>query len=264
MSSYLDQKKYLYRRRIVALRLFALPLAIVVLISSVLLVGNGVASHTVVTDSDRSYNERGQAFNGYRVYLSSPTHIDSGNRGELGWEENINGRHWNTYAANGNYISGNYSTSQYRSLTSRGYKVIVSQNGRNGAFITNRNNSDNWGADVHIVTHTNAGRGNYLLVMIDDATSTAEDRELRAQLATRVGAGTPGRDVEATDNSGYSSNLGELRAAAPYNAYVELVFHDNQSHVDWLGSGSNWGQAVKVHAWRYGFAVDRALGYPRN
>ena len=238
------------------------------LLISTLLVGvftalSSLASHTVITSSDQTYNERDRAFNGNRVYLSSPTHTDSGSRGELGWEENINGRHWNVYSANGNYLRSEVSTSQYRSLTSRGYKVVVSQNGRNGDFLANRNNSDNWGADVHIVTHTNAGGGNYFLVMIDDATNTSMDRTLSSELAVRVGSGTPGSDVESTDNSGYASNLGELTALAPYNAYVELIFHDTQSHVDWLGSGTNWGQAVKEHGWRYGWAIDRTLGYPR-
>lgn len=236
-----------------------------ILFSVSTLVGvSSYASHTVITSADRSYNERGQAFNGYRVYLSNPTHTNSGSRGELGWEENINGRHWSIYAANGSYLNGDISTSQYRSLTSRGYRVVVSQNDRNGAFIANRDNSDNWGADVHLVTHTNAGGGDYFLVMIDDATNTSLDRTLSSELIARVGSATPGSDVEATDNSGYSSNLAELRPAAPYNAYVELIFHDNQSHVNWLGSGTNWGQAVKFHTWRYGWAIDRTLGYPRN
>ncbi len=227
---------------------------------------NTFASHTVLTSSDVTFNEQGQAFNGNRVYLSSPTHTDSGSRGELGWEENINGRHWNSYAARNSYLLGSTSTSQYRSLTTRGYKVVVSQNERNGAFITNRNNSDNWGADVHLVTHTNAGAGDYFLVMVDDATNTASDRKLRSELALRVGAGTPGDERESTDNSGFTGNrnLGELTAAAPYTAYVELIFHDNQAHIDWMGSGTNWGQAVKQHAWRYGFAVDKTLDYPRN
>src|SRR6202008_525747 len=38
-------------------------------------------------------------WNGYKVYLSSPTHTDSGHRGECGWEENANGNHWNSNAA---------------------------------------------------------------------------------------------------------------------------------------------------------------------
>jgi len=201
--------------------------------------GGSFATHDVITSADRTYNERDVPFNGKRIYLSSPTHISSGSRGELGWEENINGRHWNAYAANGDFVGGQLSIARGRSLSSRGYRVIVSQNGRNGGFINNRNNSDNWGADVHIATHTNAGRGDYMLVMIDDETSTSLDQRLRSELLLRVGS-----------------------SAAPYNVYVELLFHDNQTHVDWLGSGSDWGRAVKRHAWRYGWAVDRALGYP--
>ncbi len=232
-----------------------------------LLVGLSVpvlATHTVITPNDISYDERGQGFNGFRVYLSSPTHTNSGGRGELGWEENINGRHWGYYAAIGNYVDGFISSSQYRSLTSRGYKVTLSQNDRNGDFIGNRNRSDNWGADVHLVTHSNAAGGNYFLAMVDDATNTASDLTLRAELAARVGPAVPGTEIESTDNSPFTGNLGELRAVAPYNVYVELFFHDTQSHVDWFGSGDDWGRSVKNDPWRYGWAIDRTLGYPRS
>ncbi len=222
------------------------------------------ASHTTITSSDVSYNERDQAFNGYRVYLSSPRHSDSRYRGELGWEENINGRHWNVYAANGNYMNGSVSSSWSRSVTSRGYKVIVSANARDNGYLTNRSSSNNWGADVHLVTHTNAGGGSYFLTMVDDATATNNDLTLQDQLDIRVGDYVPGSDVQATDNSGYTNwtNLAELRANAPWNVYVELIFHDNQSHVDWLGEGTDWGRRVKYDTWRYGYAIDMALGYP--
>lgn len=223
------------------------------------------ATHTYITSSDNAYNERGNSFNGYRVYLSAPRHSNSGNRGELGWEENINGRHWSYYAAQGNYISGNYTSSLYRSITTRGYKATVSANSRDNGYLTNRTSSNNWGADLHIVTHTNAGGGSYFLVMVDDATNTSSDRSLRTQMDIRVGDAVPGSDVQSTDNTGYTNwtNLAELRAAAPYNVYVEIIFHDTQSHVDWFGSGTNWAQSVTYHAWRYGYAIDKTLGYPR-
>ena len=90
------------------------------------------------------------------------------------------------------------------------------------------------------------------------------DRKLQSYMDSIVGSVVPGSEVLATDASGYTNNinLAELRASADYVVYVELFFHDNQSHVDWFGHGKNWGTAVKQHAWRYGFAVYLALGYP--
>lgn len=39
--------------------------------------------------------------------------------------------------------------------------------------------SDNWKAYVHVTTHTNAGAGNYMLVMVDDETATSMDVKLQ-------------------------------------------------------------------------------------
>ena len=221
------------------------------------------ASHTIITSTDWTYSPYGAA-NEEMVYLSAPRHTSSGNRGELGWEENINGRHWNFYAATGDYMLGSPSTSLYRNLRTRGYYVRVSANARDGGYMDNLNASNNWGATVHITTHTNAGGGNYMLIMVDNDTATAMDRELQTQMDLRVGSVVPGTEVLATDGGPYTNgiNLAELSAAADSTVYVELIFHDNQSHVDWLGSGSDWGASVKYHAWRYGYAVDVALGYP--
>ena len=240
------------------------------IVAAMLILGLGLAigpgahaTHTAIISSDYEYRPIG-GDNLHKVYLSSPRHSDSGSRGELGWEENINGRHWNYYAAAGNYKDGVSSSSSTRSIRARGYHVKVSANSRDGGYMRNKTASDNWGADVHLVTHTNAGRGNYMLIMVDDETATSADRELRSQLDSRLGYQVPGTEVLATDNSGYTNerNLAELRADAEYNVYVELVFHDNQDHVDWLGSGDDWGRSVKHHAWRYGYAIDEALSYP--
>ncbi|MCQ3814255.1 MAG: hypothetical protein KTU85_07540 [Acidimicrobiia bacterium] len=46
---------------------------------------------------------------------------------------------------------------------------------------------------------------------------------------------------------------------AKYAVYVELIFHDNQSHVKWVGSETNWDASVTRYAWLYGEAIDRAM-----
>jgi hypothetical protein len=217
-------------------------------------------SPTAVTASEDRFSPSGpydDAFNGYRVYLSSPRHRESGQKGECrnpGYEENVNGRRWNWLAANGNYIGGNYSvTSHARNLHARGYSVIVSPNSRDNGYLKNLYASRNWGSDLHIITHTNGIAGcpsneSYLLTMWSSAT----DRALATTLGRVLDGGIPGglRGWQRT-------NLAELGTNAPRgDAYVELQFHDNPSAQAWL-----YRESVH-HAWRYGYAVDRYLGYP--
>ena len=242
-------------------KVYLLAFLVTVLVAQLCVLSYADATHTVITSEERRFSPIGIS-NEKRVYLSSPRHKNSGRRGELGWEENINGRHWNYYAATGNYYKGKPSTSTDRNFRSRGYKVVVSPNSRDNGYMRNLEASDSWGADVHIATHTNAGRGNYMLVMVDDSTATNMDRKLQSKIVQAVGSVVPGREVQATDASGYTNgrDLAELSADAKYTVYVELFFHDNQTHVDWFGSGNDWGAAVKHHAWLYGYAVDQALG----
>ena len=159
------------------------------------------ASHTAITSTDLTFAAIGIA-NEKKVYLSAPRHSDSGSRGELGWEENINGRHWHYYAATGNYIGGHFSSSPSRNLRARGYAVKVSANARDDGYIASRKASNNWGATVHITTHTNAGGGDYMLIMVDNDTATAKDRKLRSQMDLVVGSVVPGTEVLTTDGTG--------------------------------------------------------------
>lgn len=213
-----------------------------------------VATHTVLTATD--YTLSAPTWNGYKVYLSAPRHPDSGARGECGWEENINGRNWNMYAAN---IQTNGTP-----LRPRGYHVTVSANARTvNGYITNRNNSNNWGANVHIVTHTNApsagGCGSsaqYLLVMYESGNSNSTG--LRSQLLSKLDPAIPGGQ-----ESWNCDGLYECTAVnAPHVAYVELFFHTNQSAVNWFQAGGGHGTGVN-QSWLYAYAVDAHLGYPR-
>lgn len=211
-----------------------------------------MASHTTITSTDQVYNTN--PWNGYKVYLSSPRHDDSGSRGECGWEENINGRHWNYYAA---FINNGGSGG----LVNRTYRITVSANARDNGAVTNKNSSNNWGAHVHIVTHTNAISGcpssaQYLLVMY--RTGVANSTALRTQLINKLDPVLPGGQ-----NSWNCDGLIECNSVnASRRAYVELFFHDNQASVDWFQAGGGNGTGVN-NTWRYGFAVDELLGYPR-
>jgi hypothetical protein len=117
---------------------------------TLLLSTTAYAVHDVITPS--TYHWIPPLWNGYKVYLSSPTHQDSGARGECdgAWEENINGRYWNYYAAS-------VFTQGEGSFYDRHYSVQVSGNPHDdGAFLIHIDEANNWGAQVYIVTHTNA------------------------------------------------------------------------------------------------------------
>lgn len=211
-----------------------------------------MASHTTIVSYDVAYEP--SSWNGYKVYLSSPRHASSGSRGECGWEENKNGRHWNVWAAA-------FNTGGAGSLLSRGYRVTVSANARDDGATTNKNSSNNWGANVHIVTHTNASNGcsssaQYLLVMY--RTGVANSTALRTELLDLLNPVLPGGQ-----NSWNCDTFIECNSvSASHRAYVELFFHDNQASVDWYQAGGGEGTGV-TNSWRYGYAVDRRLGYPR-
>jgi hypothetical protein len=209
------------------------------------------------TDYFYPYGSYDDPYNGYKVYLSAPRHADSGSRGECwnpGREENVNGRQFNWRAANGNFINDTYTTtSHYRNLHARGYYVAVSPNPRDNGYLANRDASRNWGANIHITTHTNASRGcnssaSYLLTMY----TQSNDQRVATELGKALDGGVP-----SSWSNAYRSDLAELGTGASHgDAYVELQFHENQSTQSWL-----YGETHKA-AWRYGWGVDVRLGYP--
>ena len=201
------------------------------------------------------------AFNGFKVYLSSPRHAASGNKGECrnpGYQENVNGRQWNWRAANGNFYADNYNTENHlRNLHGRGYKVHVSRNTRDNGYLENRTASRNWGAQLHIVTHTNGTTGcdtdnNYLLTLWENDADRYDDRDLANALLT-----TMNPDVLGPGYLRRNTGLAELETGASRgDAYVELQFHDNQRTQRWIYNNSY------RRAYLYGLAVDGYLGYP--
>ncbi|MGE5102920.1 MAG: hypothetical protein ACM3SX_23280 [Deltaproteobacteria bacterium] len=213
------------------------------------------ASHTVITTADSTWFAFG---NGLKIYLSSPRHTDSGSRGECGWEENINGRHWNYYAASVNTGGG------YGSFYSRTYDVTVSANSRDDLYTSNVTSANNWGADAYIVTHTNANNGcpdsaSYLLVMYKS--NNTNSIALKNELLTDLDPATPGGT-----NNWTCDNLGIYECIYVntwYRAYVELFFHTNSSAVSWFQGNGTEGSGGVQDAWRYGYAIDHLWGYPR-
>jgi hypothetical protein len=201
----------------------------------------------------------GGAGHGTRVYLSAPRHASSGSRGECGWEENVNGRTANMWAATAD-------TASYKGLAGRNYLVYVSPNAKDNGFMLNLEESNNVGAQVHVPTHTNAHIGcgdaaQYVLVMFKqgDANST----RLRDQLLTKLDPVVPGH----RNSWNCFGELAECSANAPHVAYVELFFHTNKAATDWF-MGSHDGKCTQGCGWQAGGkgladAIDDHLGNPR-
>lgn len=131
----------------------------------------------------------------------------------------------------------------------------VGPNPKDGNITANRTHAQNWGADITVITHSNAGSPSnpYNLVMRD----SAQDQLLATQVSASLGLGVPGPDNVGSDNAYAGVNLYELRGNATYgDAYVELQFHSVQSSQTWMHNQAH------TAAWRYGLGVDSFLGYP--
>lgn len=209
-------------------------------------------------------------FNGFKVFLSSPRHADSGSRGECwnpGRQENVNGRKFNWQAANGGYYKTEwYGQQSVANVHGRGYKVFVSNNQKDDGYLSNRDKSRAWGSDLHIVTHTNSTTGcntsnDYLLTLWNDS----NDQDLAASVGPSLNKGFPnvsdgvtgpGKRAKASEFLGWTP--AELHTDRPYgDVYVELQFHDNQSTQTWIHNKSN-PKAADL----YGWAIDNYLNYP--
>jgi hypothetical protein len=231
-----------------------LPVGLLLLLTA----GCHAAPYPEVTPETMTFG--GQTGHATRVYLSSPRHASSGDRGECGWEENVNGRVANMWTATAD-------TPSTTGLAGRNYLVYVSANSRDNGYLQNRDESNNLGAQVHIATHTNAnGAGcgdaaQYLLVMFKegDANSTA----LRDQLVAKLDPVVPGH----RNSWNCFGQLAECSANAPHVAYVELFFHTNQAATDWF-MGPHEGECAEACGWQAGGkamadAIDDHLGNPR-
>lgn len=232
-----------------------LGLPAAVLVALLLSSTTAYAEHDRITPS--TYWWIPPQWNGYKVYLSSPTHIESGAKGECGWEENINGRYFNYYAAS-------VFTQSAGSFYDRGYSVQVSGNPRDDSYVSHVDEANNWGAQIYIVTHTNGiGSGcpqtpSYLRVMYDSTVSYS--LTLKNMLVANLDPVTPGGESPA------SCELTFHECWAPwawYRAYVELFFHTNVAATNWFQGGGFEGEGGVTESWRYGYSVDVILGFPR-
>ncbi|HSN89431.1 MAG TPA: hypothetical protein VL025_21890 [Thermoanaerobaculia bacterium] len=166
-------------------------------------------------------------------------------------------------AANGSYYNDVYDpNSTGRNLLARGYRVRIGR----GTIQTAIDNSNAWGADLHIPIHSNADvagqcsrtdASRFGTVVIYWSTST-NGQALASQLRSTVGASSPGTSDSTCYNPGHPCTqitLGELRYTNAVAAYLETEFHT------WT-TGYNWVYNSPVWAWRIGWGVDNHLNYP--
>jgi hypothetical protein len=202
--------------------------------------------------------------NNFRIYISPARHSDAGRRGEC------DGKNENTMAfASAFYVARGPSNSVYdgwelaRGLVDRGFMVRIGTGNIESAI----QNSNMWGADLHIVMHSNANVGSincdaadpqrFGTVVIYRASSTQGHR-LAELLVRRLGPLSPGRTDYACPNPGHSCtqiNLGELRRTNAVASYIESEFHSWRGGMVWLERTPDW-------AWHVAAAIDEFLGYP--
>jgi hypothetical protein len=214
--------------------------------------------------ADKIYEPYG-TWNGYKVYLSPARHTDSGARGECkGTSENTMAANAAAQAATGTYYNDvSNPSSSYRNLRARGYQVRIGD----GTLRSAIDNSNAWGANIHIPLHSNADvsgqctrtSSSQFGTLTIYYSSSSRGLDLANKLRETLGSSSPGTSDSTCKNPGdpcTTINLGELRETKAVAAYVESDYHTWNTGVDWLIKPNWW--------WRIGWGVDRHLGYPRN
>jgi hypothetical protein len=190
--------------------------------------------------------------NGHRVYLSPARHSDAAARGEC---ENTNE----------NDLARDAAVRAAKELAGRGYYVRVGR----GTYTSAWQNSNAYGADVHVVFHSNSrvhspGCGqdtpaNLGTVVLYRVTSD-QSKELAGEIKTRVGPLSPGGHDYICPHPGNPctgiKRLAEIMQPRAVVAYSESEFHDWSRGAQWLRQNSAWATQIAA-------AIDEFLHYPR-
>ena len=203
-------------------------------------------------------------WNNYRVYVSPAVHDDAGRRGECqSANENALAFSAASAAGRGPLVSpavGVLATA----LRERGYQVRIGR----GTVTSAIRNSNAWGADLHLVLHSNSrgitgGCGSTAKAQFGTnviyRVNSIQGRQLAQMIASHLGPASPGTNDYVCHNPGHTCttiDLGELRKTGAVAAYSESEFHDWNVGVAWLTGSGQWARHLVD-------AVDEFLKYPR-
>ena len=112
-------------------------------------------------------------------------------------------------------------------LKANGYTVKVGDNSKEGSYTNRVTDSNNWGADVHVCIHTNAGGGKGTEVFCWPGN---ENNKYVKYVYNRVAKLTPTSDRGIKSNNG----LYEIKNTKATCVYVECEFHDSKTTEDWI------------------------------
>ena len=112
-------------------------------------------------------------------------------------------------------------------LELNGYDVKVGSSVKENTYKDRVKESNEWGADLHIPIHTNAGKGHGTLML---CYPTRINNAYVYNIYKEVAELTP------TDDKGIQSttSLYEINATKCVTAYLESEFHDNEDTEEWI------------------------------
>jgi hypothetical protein len=200
-------------------------------------------------------------WNGKRVFLSPAYHgTTPGARGECSGEvERYMNRDIAREAGYRGYRPNNWV------LTERGYRVAIGWAGPT----QNKNDSNAWGADIHVPLHSNAKSGGCgasstsnagtVVIYVSSAGSSLSSwmRDNVGKATGIYGSPSPGTNdykCHVTSSCTPYSSLTELNYTTAVASYLESEYHTWVTGVNWLNA-TDWQS-------RIGWAIDVYLGYP--
>lgn len=138
---------------------------------------------------------------------------------------------WSNITANGKHSEAYHCTKiaicVRNYLVINGYDVKIGNNNKENTYKDRVKESNEWGADLHIPIHTNAGGGEGTLMLcyptrINNRYVTSIYKEV-AELTPTVDRGIQ-----------TERNLYEINATKCVTAYLECEFHDNVNTETWI------------------------------
>lgn len=147
------------------------------------------------------------------------------------------------------YVTGNTNEMEQCYKIATYAKAALERNGfsvkmpsKKGQLMkANVEESNNWGADLHIPIHTNGAYGNTLGTMVMVYQKKGESYKAANAILNSVGPITPGDDFAIIERPG----LYELNSTNGCAVYVEVEYHDNVTGAKWIINNSKKaGEAI--------------------